>query len=244
MQLCACPAATALTTIPAAMCAESFGQIQKVAFMRLKKADGTVNSFIDGSGTGIDKKAAWTAKMALTDGGKAVISPYIQAPAQDGGDARTFGGGNETLGGVEIVIGRNPMNFSGVMRGVPQSIIKVMKSLQCEAQGDNLGVILFDENGNIEAIKGSTLVDTTATPTYFPIPIRSLFISDKAHGGLEAPDSNNISWSFLPNYSDDLGIVTPSDFKASPALRIIPKTPMEPVSVVRPEMMVAAGEEM
>ena len=130
MQLCACPAATALTTIPAATCAESFGQIQKVAFMRLKKADGTVNSFIDGSGTGIDKKAAWTAKMALTDGGKAVISPYIQAPTQDGGDARTFGGGNETLGGVEIVIGRNPMNFSGVMRGVPQSIIKVMKSLQ------------------------------------------------------------------------------------------------------------------
>ena len=212
MQLCACPAATALTTIPAATCAESFGQIQKVAFMRLKKADGTVNSFVDGSGTGIDKKAAWTAKMALTDGGKAVISPYIQAPTQDGGDARTFGGGNETLGGVEMVIGRNPMSFSGVMRGVPQSIIKVMKSLQCEAQGDNLGVILFDENGNIEAVKGSTVVDTTSTPTYFPIPIRSLFVSDKTHGGLEAPDSNNISWTFLPNFSDDLAIVAPSDF--------------------------------
>ena len=130
--------------------------------MRLKKADGTVNTFVDGSGTGIDKKAAWTAKMALTDGGKAVISPYIQAPTQDGGDARTFGGGNETLGGVEIVIGRNPMNFSGVMRGVPQSIIKVMKSLQCEAQGDNLGVILFDENGNIEAIKSVTSLSPSA----------------------------------------------------------------------------------
>ena len=221
MQLCACPAATALTTIPAATCAESFGQIQKVAFMRLKKADGTVNSFVDGSGTGIDKKAAWTAKMALTDGGKAVISPYIQAPTQDGGDARTFGGGNETLGGVEIVIGRNPMNFSGVMRGVPQSIIKVMKSLQCEAQGDNLGVILFDENGNIEAIKKVT----TGTPDvveYMPIPIRSLFIGDKVHGGLEAPDNNAISWKFLPNYSDDLGIVQPDDF--NPLTDLVPAT--------------------
>ena len=221
MQLCACPAATALTTIPAATCAESFGQIQKVAFMRLKKADGTVNSFVDGSGTGIDKKAAWTAKMALTDGGKAVISPYIQAPAQDGGDARTFGGGNETLGGVEIVIGRNPMNFSGVMRGVPQSIIKVMKSLQCEAQGDNLGVILFDENGNIEAIKKVT----TGTPDvveYMPIPIRSLFIGDKVHGGLEAPDNNAISWKFLPNYSDDLAIVQPDDF--NPLTDLVPAT--------------------
>ena len=221
MQLCACPAATALTTIPAATCAESFGQIQKVAFMRLKKADGTVNSFVDGSGTGIDKKAAWTAKMALTDGGKAVISPYIQAPTQDGGDARTFGGGNETLGGVEIVIGRNPMNFSGVMRGVPQSIIKVMKSLQCEAQGDNLGVILFDENGNIEAIKKVTS-GTPDVVEYMPIPIRSLFIGDKVHGGLEAPDNNAISWKFLPNYSDDLGIVQPDDF--NPLTDLVPAT--------------------
>ena len=219
MQLCACPAATALTTIPAATCAESFGQIQKVAFMRLKKADGTVNTFVDGSGTGIDKKAAWTAKMALTDGGKAVISPYIQAPTQDGGDARTFGGGNETLGGVEIVIGRNPMNFSGVMRGVPQSIIKVMKELQCEAQGDNLGVILFDENGNIEAIKKVT-TGTPDTVEYMPIPIRSLFIGDKVHGGLEAPDNNAISWKFLPNYSDDLGIVQPDDF--NPLTDLVP----------------------
>ena len=221
MQLCACPAATALTTIPAASCAESFGQIQKVAFMRLKKADGTVNSFVNGAGTGIDKKAAWTAKMALTDGGKAVISPYIQAPAQDGGDARTFGGGNETLGGIEIVIGRNPMNFTGVMRGVPQSVIKAMKLLQCEAQGDNLGVFLFDENGNIEAIKKVT----TGTPDvveYMPIPIRSLFIGDKVHGGLEAPDSNAISWTFLPNYSDELAIVQPDDF--NPLTDLVPAT--------------------
>ena len=219
MQLCSCPAATALTTIPAVGCAESFGQIQKVAFMRLKKADGTVNSFVDGSATGIDKKAAWTAKMALTDGGKAVISPYIQAPTQDGGDARTFGGGNETLGGVEMVLGRNPMSFSGVMRAVPQSVIKVMKSLQCEGAADNLGVILFDENGNIEAVKKVT----TGTPDvveYMPIPIRALFIGDKVHGGLEAPDSNAISWQFLPNYSDDIAIVAPSDF--NPLTDLVP----------------------
>lgn len=217
MQLCACPAATALTTIPAVGCSETFGQIQKVAFMRLKKADGTANSFVDGAATGIDKLAAWTAKMALTDGGKVVVSPYIQAPTQEAGEARTFGGGNETLGGVEIVIGRNPSSFSGVMRAVPQSVIKVMKALQCEAQGDNLGVILFDENGNIEAVE-----DATTTGTFYPIPIRSLFIGDKSHGGLEAPDSNAISWTFLPNYSDDLKIVAPSDF--NPLIDLVPAT--------------------
>ena len=212
MQLCSCPAASALTTIPAVSCVESFGQIQKVAFMRLKKADGTANSFVDGSSTGIDKLAAWTAKMALTDGGKVVISPYIQAPTSEAGEARTFGGGNETLGGVELVIGRNPTSFSGVFRAVPQAIIKVIKELQCEAQADNLGVILFDENGNIEAVKQSVTAEGTTTVSYLPIPIRSLFVSDKSHGGLEAPDSNNISWTFLPNFSDDLAIVAPTDF--------------------------------
>lgn len=220
MQLCACPAATTLTTIPNAACAESFGQIQKVAFMRLKKADGTINSFVDGTTTGINKLAAWTAKMALTDGGKAVISPYIQAPTNEAGEPRTFGGGNDTLGGVEMIIGRNPSTFTGVMRAVPQSIIKVMKELQCEAQGDNLGVFLFDENGNIEAIKKSETVESVTTVSYLPIPIRSLFIGDKSHGGLEAPDNNGIQWSFLPNYSDDLSIVAPDDF--NPLTDLVP----------------------
>ena len=215
MQLCSCPAAAALTTIPAAPCAESFGQIQKVAFERLRKADGTVNSFTTGSSTGIDKLAAWTAKMAKTDGEKVVISPYIQAPTQEAGAARTFGGGNETLGGVEIVIGREPSTFTGVMRAVPQNIIKAMKALQCEAQADNLGVFLFDENGNIEAIE-----DGTTAGTYYPIPIRALFIGDKAHGGLEAPDNNAIQWTFLPNYSDNLKIVAPSDF--NPLTDLVP----------------------
>ena len=215
MQLCSCPAATALTTIPAANCAESFGQIQKVAFERLRKADGTVNSFTTGTSTGIDKLAAWTAKMAKADGEKVVISPYIQAPTQEAGSPRTFGGGNETLGGVELIIGREPSTFSGVMRAVPQSVIKAMKDLQCEAAADNLGVFLFDENGNIEAIE-----DGTTAGTYYPIPIRALFIGDKAHGGLEAPDNNAIQWSFLPNYSDNLKIVAPSDF--NPVNDLIP----------------------
>jgi hypothetical protein len=82
-----------------------------------------------------------------------------------------------------------------------------MKQLQCEGDSQNLGIYLVDEHGNIGALRD----ETTAT-TYYPIPIRSLFISDKTLGGLEAPDSNNIQWSFLPNWSDDLAIVAPEDF--------------------------------
>lgn len=212
-QLCTCPAAAALTTIPAAGCPETLGQIQKIAFQRLKKADGTLNKFT--STNSILLKASWTSKMSAADGGKIVISPYVQAPTNEAGSARTFGGGNETLGGIEVVVGREPSTFSAVMRSIQQSVIKAMKDLQCEAVGDNLGVFLFDENGAIECIK-------TGTNEYAPIPIRSLFVGDKAHGGLEAPDSNALSFSFLPNYSDDLSIVKPTDF--NPLTDLVPAT--------------------
>ncbi len=202
--LCTCPAATALTTIPAVTCAESFGQIQKVAFQRLV-ASGTKNAFV--SASSILLKASWSALLTANDSTKIVVSPYIQAPTAEAGEARTFGGGNETLGGVEEVIGRNPTPFSGVLRKIPQSTIKIMKELQCESYSDNLGVFLFDENGAIGAIQ-----DSVTPTTYYPIPIRSLFIGDKTLGGLEAPDSNTISWSFLPNWSDNLAIVMPTDF--------------------------------
>ena len=205
MNLCTCPAAAALTTIPSAGCPESFGQIQKIAFQRLRKADGTKNSFT--STASILLKASWTARMAANDGSKIVISPYVQAPTNEAGSPRTFGGGNETLGGVEMIIGREPTTFSAVIRSTSQTVIKAMKALQCEAQADNLGVFLIDENGAVECIK-----DESAANTFYPIPIRSLFVGDKSHGGLEAPDSNAIQFSFLPNYSDNLSIQVPTDF--------------------------------
>lgn len=213
--ICKCPAGTALPDIPVSNCPESFGQIQKVAFQRLYKSTGEKNSFkID---AGIEKKASWTPLLSADDDTKIVISPYIQAPTAEAGAARTFGGGNETLGGVEEIVGREPTPFTGVMRKLPQKIIKALKELQCESWGDNLGVYLFDENGAIGAIQ-----DAKTATTHYPIPIRSLFIGDKTLGGYEAPDSNNIQWAFLPNWSDDLAIIVPEDFNPLTDLNAAP----------------------
>ena len=211
MVTCTCPAATSLPDIPKYQCSENFGQIQKVAFQRLVKADGSKNYFAEKDLTsGILALAGWTPKLTAQDGTKIVISPYIQAPTSEAGSARTFGGGNETLGGIEIVIGSEPSTFSASIYGAPQDVIKALKELQCEAQAGNLGVYLFNENGNIAYIK--SLIPMSGGPSEegaTPIPIRSLFISDKAFGGLEAPDTNAISWSFPPNWSDGLVIVKP-----------------------------------
>lgn len=210
---CPCPADASLPDIPGVICVENFGQIQKVAFQRLTKDDGSKNSFT--AAKPITELATWTPLLVAADSTKVVLSPYIQAPTNEAGAARTFGGGNETLGGVEEIIGREPSPFTGVMRKMPQSVIKAMKALQCESWGDNLGVYLIDENGAIEAIE-----DTTTPGTYYPIPIRSLFIGDKGHGGLETPDSNAIQWSFLPNYSDNLKIIAP-EFNALTDLKAV-----------------------
>lgn len=209
---CQCPAATAIPDLPNIVCTQSFGQIQKVAFVRLRTAAGVRNSFVvsgsAGSQTGsITKLASWEPKLSAEDGTKIVVTPYINAPADSGGDARMTGGGNDDLGGIPDVLGANPVQFAGQFRGIPQSAIKSMKELICEANAGNLGVFLFDDAGQIEAIKDET-VDTT----HYPIPIRALFIGDKMHGNYDAKDYNAISWHYQEGYSDNLVIVKPDDF--------------------------------
>lgn len=204
MLTCSCPAATALTAIDAVTCTANFGQIQKLAFQRLQTS-GTANAFT--SSNDIKLLASWTAFKSSTTSTKIVVTPYINNPQTEAGNARTVGGGNESLGGIESIIGREATSFTAVLNGMPQSVIKQMKNLICEAQANNLGVYLFNEAGQIACLQ-----DATTATTYYPIPVRGLFVGDKSFGGLEALDTNALSFSFPPNYSDQLVFVTPTDF--------------------------------
>ena len=197
MSMCSCPAGAALPQIPNASCPQDWGQTQKIIFQRIFKTAGTKNSFT--SSSDIKQLSSWTALFSASDGTKCVITPYVEAPTSDGGDAITFGGGNDTVGGTTKVIGRNPVNMSFVMRQMTQDVIKALKGLQCE---DELGVYLVNGDGQILAL-------SSADNAYTPIPIRSLFISDLKLMGLDNPDENALSFSFLPNWSDDAKVVTP-----------------------------------
>ena len=197
MSMCSCPAGIALPAVPNASCPQDWGQTQKIIFQRIFKTAGTKNSFT--SSSDIKQLSSWTALFSASDGTKCVITPYVEAPTSDGGDAITFGGGNDTVGGTTKVIGRNPVNMSFVMRQMTQDVIKALKGLQCE---DELGVYLVNGDGQILAL-------SSADNEYTPIPIRSLFISDLKLMGLDNPDENALSFSFLPNWSDDAKVVTP-----------------------------------
>lgn len=191
---CGCPIGAHIADLTIEECKESMGQIQKVAFQRVYKTAGALNSIDDPT-----KKASFSALFTAADGTKMIVSPYIQGPTSEPGAARTFGGGNQTLGGIEIVIGREPTTFSAMIYQESQKTIAQMKQYMCE----NVGVWLIDENGNL----GCLVNEVDSSVKYTPIPISKLFIGDKKLGGFEEPDSNSIEWSFFPNWSDKFYIV-------------------------------------
>ena len=194
--------------------------------------DGTKNKFSAVSGfSEINSLANWQARITAADSTKIVLSPYIYSPTQESGAARTFGGGNDSLNGVEEIIGREPSTFSASLRNVPQSIAKTLKSLQCE----NIGVYLIDGNGNVEALG---IVDDSNNEWIMPIPIKAFFVGDKTHGGIDAPDANVIQWSFVPNYSDCIKIFTVDTFNVLSDLcgGSVPPTPPEPKKAYIPDV--------
>lgn len=191
---CGCPAGAHIPDLVVKECKESMGQVQKVVFQRVYKTAGELNAIANPL-----MKASWTPLFAAADGTKTTVSPYIQGPTTEPGAARTFGGGNQTLGGIEITIGREPTTFSATIYQESQGTIAQLKTYMCE----EVGVYLIDDNGNI-----GCLADNVDNPTsYMPIPIGKLFIGDKKLGGFEEPDSNTIEWAFNPNWSDKFVIV-------------------------------------
>lgn len=199
-----CPAAISLPTIPAESCAKRFGQTQKVIFQRLYDGS-TRNGIADGSSAGqAGLLASWTALKAANDGTKIAVSPFVENPTPDGGDAKTVGGGNESLNGAERVIGSNPVGMTFRLNNKDQAIIDEMKKLMCESLGNNLGVYLINENGQIMGRKETN----GTTVTWYPMPIQTLYISDLMPGGLDADDYNDMSFKFVPGYSDKVDFIT------------------------------------
>lgn len=205
---CGCPAGAHLADLDIVECKESLGQIQKVIIQRVYSSTGVKNSI---SLEDIKAKEQMVALAAAADGTKIIVSPYIQNPTTEPGAARTFGGGNQTLGGIEIVIGREPTTFSGIIYQESQATIKTLKEYSCE----NIGVYLIDENGNIGALSSNE------GTSFMPIPVGKFFVGDKKLGGFEEPDSNTIEWNFFPNWSDDLVIVKASELDYNPLTDLV-----------------------
>ena len=209
MALCTCPLGAEISDVYLNDCPEDLGQIQKVLFQRVFASAGVKNSLTIGTNNP-NVLATWTTLLASATATKVVQSPFLSNPVTEVGAPRTYGGGNATIGGIEEIVGREPTTFTAQFLRTNQRTIQDIKKMQCEV----LGVYLINEFGQIIGIS-----DDIVTPTiFYPIPIRSLFISDKHLGGIEDPDMNNFQFTVLPNWSDDIHIVTPTNFDALTAL--------------------------
>lgn len=196
---------TFLGSIPVDHSIERFGQIQKILFQRKFNTGTTRNKFVAATANP-NLLASWTPLLTATNNTKVVASPFVSEVENEPGEPRTYGGGNATLNGIEIVLGTNPSTFTSRMLEVKQAVIKAVAALQ----GETLGVYLINEHGQIGMI-----TDGLATPVnLMPIPIRSLFVGDKAFGGYENVDSNALNFVFEPNALRDFVIITPTNFDA------------------------------
>ena len=202
---CGCPLGAHIKDLTVTACKVAFGQTQKLLFQRIYSTGATKNSF---SAANILLKTNWSTALAAADGTKITVSPYVQNPETEPGAARTFGGDNQTRGGVPITIGREPTAFTGVFYQESQATMEAMKDYYCE----EIGVWLIDEYGNI-----GCLADDINNPTaYYPIPVQEFFVGDLKLGGYSEPDSNAINFSFLPNWSDKFTIVKQSTLDFNP----------------------------
>ena len=184
-----CP--TNLPPIPNMTCGIRYGQVQKIAFTR-------IGNLFSNSSNPITDLASWTAFLSAEDSTKIVVTPYVEAPTMEGGDEKTFGGGNATLDGIIMVLGSQPIRMSVALRNYPQTIISALKIL---TKIKDLGVFLFNVNGGIICLQEGG--------TYLPIPIRALFVGDLILSGRTQPDRNTMKFSFKSNYSDKLVVVKP-----------------------------------
>lgn len=190
MATCSCPAGN-FPTVSASACKWNFGQVQK--YIIAKK--GTISL---AKATDVAKKSSWTA---LTD---KFVTPYVSAPTAGGGDVRTFGGGNETPGGIEIILGANPTTMTHILRNVDPAVLASMKGAMCF----DLEVIAINGNGDLLAgTDGTNIVG---------LPIQSFFVSDIILGGFDTPDGANMQFAFPENWSDIATIVKKSDLEFNP----------------------------
>lgn len=200
-----CPPATP-QSIRTSECLERFGEVQKIILQRTFD-DGTINAITIAT-TDPALLATWTALFAATDNTKAQITPFINAMTNEVGDPIEVGGVGSTVGGIVKKIGSNASPFTGEFHDEER---KVMKDLKVWAREKNVSIFLVNEFGDIGGY-----ADNLETPTTFRgIPaLETFFVSDKKLGMKADVDKDMVSWSFLPNWSDNFYIVTPTDFNA------------------------------
>jgi hypothetical protein len=193
----ACPVATfdsIVTSTTLNPCPNVYGQIQRLVFVR------SGFTMTVASATSSTK---WTTITTATGAAKAVFSPYIANFTLTPGDARSFGGGNETKDGAPIRAGVEPTEVAGRFYFADQATTATnFRQMETE----NLEVYFVTETGALVYSTSST------NAKGFPICTRSLSIKDLNPGDRQTPPYNDFVFTLPAQWSQNLAVTAATTF--------------------------------
>jgi hypothetical protein len=204
MALCGCVPGAELADVANRATEQDFGEIQKIIVQR--RLNGSARNEFTIVSANPNLKASWTPLLAASNSTKVVTTPFTHGLKNEVGEAISFGGNGETVGGVPRNIGKNPSKFEANFYGAWQSTMAALEGYACE----DLHIFFVNECGQIAGLS-----DNVTTPTKFfgfPVARSTWFISDKGFGGKTASDMNKLMFSFLPNTTKYFTVITPTDF--------------------------------
>ena len=194
-----CPLGASLDAPGVATCLEDIGEI--VAFALQRTRNGVPFNQIVLATTNPELKATGTGLVGAVDSTKVVFLEDIANAEFGGGEPREAGTGQ---GGVPNIKGTTPTTFTAQFQQIEQDVIRSYRPFQCVTA---FSVFLINDAGQIIGLK-----DATTAVNMRGIPIKNFYIGPKIIGQLGSVDYNNVSWSFLGDWSDYLYVVTPTDF--------------------------------
>lgn len=188
--LCACPSPAGVSVITDQTCGFDLRQITKLAF-------GTTGNPFTASGTApltdIDLVAAWTARIALTDGADPTgiaMTPKISNYDMPNNESIDVGGNdNSTPDGVTLFIDGTSITVSGMFRDLDPTIAEELRQASCAA---NFGVMMLTRRSIV-----SRSLD------FIPVA-GTLFVG--SIGGGSKVDTNLTSFKFVLNSDWDANL--------------------------------------
>ena len=206
-----CPLATSLTDIPASVCPENMGQIQRYWFVRkgeviwdtVTPANNLPATIAALAPTVL---AGWTILFAAADDSHVVPSPLIGGDSTlTGGSTISQGGGdNSTLSGQTLINGINPTDGTARFDSLTGAQITAFRKLACEGTG--LEVYLINQQG---LIWGQQVGDL-----FTGFDISNVVLGSMTNAGFGTRDNNTMTFQLDFDYDETKAAITPTDFNA------------------------------
>lgn len=188
-----CPLPTAIASVVTkTTCPTNFGQIQKLIFWRHGNNLASVSC--------AQTESVWTVRLSATGDTKAIVTPFVAGASLTPGEPRQYGGGNDTIDGIEIIIGSEPSVFTGKCLQITGAQVALLKALMCE----DLDVIFINENGQFgyRAVSG----------VFYGFHVKGLFVGDMSLPGYAEPSGNTINFKIPSGEMNGFTISSATDF--------------------------------